>query len=164
MTPRRWRGRSLGGIAAALLLAALAAGTPGGDPAGPVHAARPLAVLPVDRLRARPAPMDPPESYRWSDRSRFRADLERHVAALHRQAIVLRHGLRSGAGPSPRESLVAIRDAEQGLIVELARMNAATARSWPSVRIDVLDAVLHLGRTIERARRSASPAKPAITI
>lgn len=86
------------------------------------------------------------------------------MAALHRQAIVLRHGLRSGAGPSPRESLVAIRDAEQGLIVELARMNAATARSWPNVRMDVLDAVLHLGRTIERARRSASPAKPAITI
>jgi hypothetical protein len=108
--------------------------------------------------------LDAPETYRWGDRSRFRADLERHVADLHRQAIVLRHGLRSGAGPSPRETLTAINDAERDVIVELARLRAATARSWPSVRIDVLDAVVRLGRSIERARRAASPAKPAITI
>ena len=75
-------------------------------------------------------------------------------------------GTASEAAPArlPRETLIAIRDAEQDLIVELARMDAATAQSWPSVRIDVLAAVVGLGRAIERARRAASPAKPAITI
>jgi hypothetical protein len=163
MTPRARRGVGLGGVAAALVFAALAGSAPERQ-AGREGPARPLAVLPVDQLRARPAPLDAPESYLWSDRPRFRADLERHVADLHRQATVLRHGLRSGAGAAPRETLIAIGSAEQDLIVELARMGAATAQSWPSVRIDVLTAVFGLGRAIERARRAASPAKPAITI
>ncbi|MGH7519146.1 MAG: hypothetical protein ACREOC_17060 [Gemmatimonadales bacterium] len=130
-----------------------------------MQATRPLAIHPVDKLRARPAPLDAPESYLWSDRPRFRSDLERHVADLYRQAIVLRNGLRSGAGPVPREALIAMRDAEADVVVELARLGAATAQSWPSVRLDVLDAVVRLGRAVERARRAASPgSKPAITI
>jgi hypothetical protein len=144
-------------------LAAFAGRAPEGQ-AGRERPTRPLAVLPVERLRARPAPLDAPESYLWSDRTRFRADLERHVADLHRQATVLRHGLRSGAGAAPRELLSAIREAEQDLVVQLARMGAATAQSWPGVRIDVLQATIQFGRAIERARRAASPANPAITI
>jgi hypothetical protein len=116
-------------------------------------------------LRARPAPLDAPESYLWSDRPRFQLDLEHHVADLYRQAIVLRNGLPNGVGPVPRETLIAIRDAEEGVVVELTRLGAATAQSWPSVRLDVLEAVLRLGRAVERGRRAASPGtKPAITI
>jgi hypothetical protein len=163
MAPRARRGRGLEAFAAVLVLAALP-GCAAEDQVGRLHAARPLAVLPVDRLRARPAPLDTPESYLWSDRPRFRADLERHVADLHRQATVLRNGLRSGAGAAPRETLIVIRDAEQDLVVQLARMGAATAQSWPSVRIDVLEAAVRLARAVEYARRAASPANPAITI
>ncbi len=135
------------------------------EPAGREPGARPLAVHPVDKLRAPPVPIGAPESYLWSDRQRFRADLEDHVAALHRQAIVLRHGLRSGAGAVPRETLTAIRDAQQAVVRELIRMDAATAASWPNVRLDVIDAVIRLGRAVDRAHRAALPGvTPAITI
>ena len=164
MAPRARRGICLGVAATALAIAAAASRVPDGTRAERHPAARPLAVLPVDRLRARPAPLDAPESYLWSDRPRFRSDVERHVADLHRQATVLRNGLRSGAGAAPRESLIAIRDAEHDLVVELVRMQAATARSWPSVRLDVLDAVVRLGRAVERARWAASSSSTAITI
>ncbi len=165
MAPRALRGGRCAAAAGALAIAALAGGASEDDAAGPLHGARPLAVHPVDKLRARPAPLDAPESYLWSDRPRFRSDLERHIADLHRQSIVLRNGLRNGAGLVPRETLMAIRDAEQDVVVALTRMRAATAQSWPRVRIDVLDAVVRLGRAVERARLAASPgAKPAITI
>ncbi len=147
------------------MLAALTGRAADHRPPRGVQAARPLALHPVDKLRARPAPLDAPESYPWRDRPRFRADLERHVADLHRQAVVLRNGLRNGAGPVPRETLRTIRDAESDVMVEVARLGAATAQSWPSVRIDVLDAVLRLGRAVERARRAGSPGtKPPVTI
>jgi hypothetical protein len=49
-------------------------------------------------------------------------------------------------------------------VVELARMNVATENSWPGVRRDLLAAVMHLGRTVERARRAASPGSAVLTI
>jgi hypothetical protein len=149
---------------AGVCVLAVIVGTPQREPAGRVVRARPLAVHPVDRLREPPAPLATPESYPWSDRPRLTTDLERHVADLHRQAIVLRHGLRNGAGPAPREMLAAIRDAEGRVVVELARMNVATENSWPGVRRDLLAAVMHLGRTVERARRAASPGSAVLTI
>jgi hypothetical protein len=164
MAPRPRRSGGLGGLAAVLALAALAGCSAEHDRAGRLQVARPLAVLPVERLRARPAPLDAPESYLWTDRLRFRSDLERHVADLYRQAVVLRHGLRSGAGAAPRETLIAIREAEEDLIVELARLSAATAASWPRVRLDVLEATVVLARAIDLARRAASPGSPAITM
>jgi hypothetical protein len=118
---------------------------------------RPLAVHPVERLRAPPAPLDAPESYLWDDRRRFQTDLEHHIADLDRQALVLRTGLATAAGPAPQETLRAIRNAEDRVIIELIRLAAATPSSWPGVRLDVLDAVTGLGRAIERARRAASP-------
>lgn len=152
-------------MAGALVVAALAGCSSERAAAGGAHGARPLAVHPVDKLRARPAPLDAPESYLWSDRLRFRSDLQRHVADLHRQSHVLRNGLRSGAGTVPREALMAIRYAEQEVVVALTRMRAATAQSWPRVRLEVLTAVVRLGRAVERARLAGSlGVKPAITI
>jgi hypothetical protein len=151
-------------VAAACTLAVLAGCTPEPERTGRAARTGPLAAHPVERLRERPAPLDSPESYRWTDRPRFRADLERHVADLYGQAIVLRNGLRNGAGPAPRETLIAIRAAEADVVAELGRVNAATAQNWSAIRIDVLAAVMRLGRAIERARRAASPARPSVTI
>lgn len=163
MAPRRARGEWRAGISGAVVLVAVAGCTPQHGPAGR-HATRPLAVHPVDRLLARPAPLDVPESYGWTDRARLQADLQHHLADLCRQSAVLRTGLKSAAGPAPQETLLAIRRAEDEVVVQLARMGAATAQSWPGVRLDLLDAVRDLGRVIERARHAAWRGAATITI
>jgi hypothetical protein len=163
--PRARRGGLLAAAVAALGLCALGGCSPDWTAMGHGHTLRPLAVHPVERLRAPPAPLDAPESYFWDDRRRFQTDLEHHIADLHRQARVLRNGLATAAGPAPQETLRAIRNAEDRLIIELVRLNVATLSSWPGVRLGVLDAVVGLGRAIERARRAASPGTAsAITI
>ena len=155
--PRPGRCGLLVEAAAALGVWALGGCSPDGRALGYGHTLRPLAVHPVDRLRAPPTPLDAPESYLWDDRRRFQTDLEHHIADLHRQAGVLRNGLASAGGPAPQETLRAIQNAEDRVIIELIRLDAATASSCPGVRLDVLDAVVGLGRAIERARLAASP-------
>ncbi|HET8622988.1 MAG TPA: hypothetical protein VFM14_05460 [Gemmatimonadales bacterium] len=161
MTGRIVRRERLTGVVAVLLLLPLGGCSPGRPAANRTQLIRPLATHPVDRLLAAPAPLDAPESYLWSDRQRFQFDLQHHIADLHRQAGVLRTGLSTAAGPAPQESLRAIRQAETHLLVELSRLSAATPQSWDRVRLDVLEAVVDLGRAIERARLAASPSRAA---
>jgi hypothetical protein len=150
---------------APLAAAALGGCLPDRAPTDASVVVRRLAVHPVEQLLARPAPLDAPESYLWTDRDRFQTDLAHHVADLHRQADVLRTGLSSAAGPAPQEMLRHLRRAEDRLLVELARLSVATSEGWPGVRLEVLAAVAGLSRAIERARRAASPGvAAAITI
>ncbi|HEU5171111.1 MAG TPA: hypothetical protein VFU46_11270 [Gemmatimonadales bacterium] len=167
MQPRALALRCLGRVVLLAVGAAGAACAPHGPgAAGRTPAiARPLAAHPIDKLRARPAPLAAPETYAWGDRLRLRLDLERHLRDLQRQVAVLRNGLRTGSGPAPRESLAAIRAREDELTASLLQLEAATAASWPRVRKEALEAVGRFGRAVERARLSASPGvTPVITM
>jgi hypothetical protein len=111
---------------------------------------------PSEELWAAPSPMRPAVEYGWTDRSRFERDLGRHLEDLDRQIAVLRDGLRTGAGPIPREPLARVDNARARLIAALGELASATPADWNRIRGDVDRAVAALDAAVLRARRSGT--------
>lgn len=145
------------GLALTALALVMGCGSDGGAdrrPAPPLL--RPLSSLPADELRLPASPLEAPEEYAWSDRSRFTRDLGRHVRDVDRRIALLRGGLRSASGIVPRDVLLELGEARAALVGALARLGSATPESWARVRAEAYAAVERLDRVVLRARRAAS--------